>query len=116
MELNSLSKILELFLQKNVFTIKLLVLIHLSKMVLLNVKIKHLLEVSHAIMFSMNVPQYLWGKAILTTSYLINRMLTRVLNYITPLDCFKKYFPESRIQSNLPLKIFGITAYVHIPN
>ena len=64
----------------------------------------------------MNVPQHLWGEAVLTASYLINRMPTRVLNYITPLECFKKYFPESRIQSNLPLKIFGCTAYVHIPN
>ena len=43
-------------------------------------------------------------------------MFTCVLNYITPLECFQKYFPESRIQSNLPLKIFGCTVYVHIPS
>ena len=81
-------------------------------------KNKHLLEVSHAIMFSTNVPKYLWGEgeAVLTASYLINRMPTRFLNYITHLECFQKYFPKSCIQSNLPLKIFGCTIYVHIPS
>ena len=76
-------------------------------------KNKHLLEVSRAIMFSMHVPKYLWGEAVLT-SYLINRMPTRVLNYSTPLECLKKCFHETRIPSNLPLKIFGCTVYVHL--
>ena len=43
-------------------------------------------------------------------------MPTCVLNYITPLECFKKYFLEYGIQSNLPLKIFKCTTYVHIFN
>lgn len=55
------------------------------------------------------------GDAILTASYLINRMPTKILQYITPLESSKKSFPESRINSALPLKIFGCTAYVHIP-
>ena len=58
-------------------------------------KNKHLLEVARAIMFYMNVPKYLWGDAILTTGYLINRMPMRVLKYITPLDCLKFFFPRS---------------------
>ena len=58
-------------------------------------KNKHLLEVSRAIMFSINVPKYLWGGAILIASYLINRTPIHVLNYIPPLDCFQKYFLES---------------------
>ena len=49
-------------------------------------KNKHLLEVARAMMFSINVPKYLWEDAILTASYLINRMPTRVLNYSTPLE------------------------------
>ena len=79
-------------------------------------KNKHLLEIFRAIMFYTNVPRYLWGAAVLITSYLINKMPTRVLNYFTPLECFQKYFPESQIQSNRPLKIFGCTVYVHIPS
>jgi len=53
-------------------------------------KNKHLLEVSRALMFSMNTPKYLWGEAILTACYLINRMPTRVLNYTTLVEYFKK--------------------------
>ncbi|XP_059632903.1 eIF-2-alpha kinase GCN2 isoform X3 [Cornus florida] len=79
-------------------------------------KNKHLLEVSRAIMFSMNVPKYLWGEAVLTATYLINRMPTRVLNYFTPLESLKKSFPETRIYSNLPLKVFGCTVFVHLPS
>ena len=55
-------------------------------------KNKHLLEVARAIMFSMYVLKYLWGDTVLTASYLINRMPTRVLDYITPLACLKKFF------------------------
>ena len=79
-------------------------------------KNKHLLEVARAIMFSTNVPKYLWGEAVLTASFLINRMPTRILKYKTPLECFKQIFPQSRIHSELPLKVFGCTAYVHIPS
>lgn len=32
-------------------------------------KNKHLLAVACAIMFSMNVPKYLWGEAVLTASF-----------------------------------------------
>ena len=67
-------------------------------------------------MFSTNVPKYIWGEVVLTASYLINRMPTHVLNYITPLECFQKYFLESQIQSNVPLKIFGCIVYVLIPS
>ena len=64
----------------------------------------------------MHVPKYLWGDAVLTTSYLINRMPTRILKYITPLDYFKRTFPTCRINSDLPLKVFECTVFVHIPN
>ena len=42
-------------------------------------KNKHLLEVARAMMFYMNIPKYLWGDAILTASYLINKMPTKIL-------------------------------------
>lgn len=40
-----------------------------------------LLEVSPSIMFSVNVPKYLWEESVLTGTYLINWLPTRVLNY-----------------------------------
>lgn len=79
-------------------------------------KNKHLLEVARAIMFYMNVPKYLWGEAILTASYLINRMPTKMLKYQTPLECLKIFFPEARLFSDLPVKVFGCTVYLHIPS
>ena len=58
-------------------------------------KSKHLLEVGRALMFHMNVPTHLWGDAILTSCYLINRMPTRVLNYATHLQTLKNTFPNT---------------------
>lgn len=78
-------------------------------------KNKHLHEFSRAIMSSMNIRKYLGGEAILTASYLINRMPTHVLNYITPFENLKNVFPTTRIQFNLPLKVFGCTVFVHLP-
>ena len=62
----------------------------------------------------MNVPTHLWGDAILTSCYLINKMPTRVLNYATPLQTLKNTFPNTRLTSDLPLKIFGCTMFIHV--
>ena len=64
----------------------------------------------------MYVLKYLWGEAVLTASYLINRMPSRVLKYITPLECLKQYFPGTRIYSDLLIRVFGCTVFVHIPS
>ena len=78
-------------------------------------KNRHLLEVGRTLMFHINVPTHLWGDAILTSCYLINRMPTRVLNYATPLQTLKNTFPNTRLTSDLPLKIFRCTVFVHVP-
>lgn len=78
-------------------------------------KNRHLLEVARAIMFSTMVPKRFWGEAVLTAAYLINRMPSRVLKFKTPHNLFTQFFPHSQtISNNLPLKIFGCTAFVHI--
>lgn len=76
-------------------------------------KNRHLLEVARALLFSTKVPKYLWGEAVLTAAHLINRMPSRVLNLKTPLKTFLKFFPIASVAANLPLKIFGSTAFVH---
>ena len=65
-------------------------------------------------MFSTSVPKYLWGEAILTATYLINRMPTKILKFQTPLEQLKRCFPPSRLTYDLPLKVFGCIAFVHI--
>ena len=77
-------------------------------------KNKHLLEVARALLFTNKVPKYLWGEAVLTATYLINRTPNKVLSFETPFDVFHKFYPTNRLSSSLPLKIFGCTAFVHI--
>ena len=77
-------------------------------------KNKYVLEVAQALLFTTKVPKYLWGEALLTTTYLINRMYSKILNFETPLNIFHKFYPMNKFPSTLPLKIFGYTAFVHI--
>ena len=44
-------------------------------------KIKHLLEVARAVMFSSYVLKNLWGEVVLTATYLINRMSSYILSF-----------------------------------
>ena len=64
-------------------------------------------------MFTTNVPKYFRGKAILTASYLINRMPTRVLQYQTPIEVLKNCYPNIRLVSSLPPKFFGYIVFIN---
>lgn len=68
------------------------------------------------LLFTNNVPKYLWGEVLLTTTYLINRVPTKIFNFIfrTPLSTFKDVFPTSKLTSDLPLKAFRCSAFIHI--
>lgn len=79
-------------------------------------KNKHLLEVARALTFTMAVPKTFWGEAVLTATYLINRMPSRVLNFKTPLDTLKNLYPLSKLFCSLTPKVFGCVAFVHIHN
>ena len=65
-------------------------------------------------MFSTHVPKHFWGEAILTTTYLINRMPSRVLNFQTPCQLLLHSYPNTRIVSTIPLKVFGCSVFVHV--
>jgi hypothetical protein len=75
-------------------------------------KNRHLAEVARSLLFTMNVPKYLWGEAILTAAYLINRMPSSVLNFKTPLECLPSVF---RTTTLLP-RVFGCVCFVHAPH
>jgi len=71
-------------------------------------KNRHLLEVARSLMFTMNVPKFLWGEAIKTATYLINRMPLRVLEHKPP--------AELLLNSNdfgVSPKVFGCVCFVH---
>jgi transposase InsO family protein len=71
-------------------------------------KNRHLLEVARSLMFTMNVPKFLWGEAIKTAAYLINHMPSRVLGHKAPIECLTG--TNSFI---VPPKVFGCTCFVH---
>lgn len=76
-------------------------------------KNRHLLEVARALMFTMSVPRYFWGEAILTACHLINRMPSKVLNFKTPMSVLIQIYPLFCCPSSIPLKTFGCTVFVH---
>lgn len=78
-------------------------------------KNRHLIEVTRAIMFAKQVPKFYWGEAILTATYLINRLPSRILSFQTPVDVLKGCFPFTQLVSVLPVKVSGSVAYVHLP-
>ena len=56
----------------------------------------------------MNVLTYLWGDAILTAAYRINRMPSSVFNFKTPIECLLSHFHVT----NLPPRVFGCVCFV----
>lgn len=76
-------------------------------------KHRHILSVARSLMFTMDVPKYLWSEAALTATYLINRMPSRVLNFVSPKEKLLTAFPHCLLLSELPFKIFGCVAYVY---
>jgi len=41
-------------------------------------------------------------------------MSSRVLGFKTPFSMFKTYFPTSRLTTDLPLRVFGCSVFVHV--
>ncbi|CAL2264948.1 unnamed protein product [Prunus armeniaca] len=54
-----------------------------------------------------------WGHVVLSTTYLINRTPSRVLDFKTLHDVFGEHVSPVSV-SKLPLKVFGCVAYVHV--
>ncbi|KAI5345135.1 hypothetical protein L3X38_013012 [Prunus dulcis] len=70
-------------------------------------------QVARSLMLDMSVPHHLWGHAVLSGAYLINRIPSRVLDFKTPHDVFGDYVSPVSV-SKLPPKVFGYVAYVHV--
>ena len=64
-------------------------------------------------MFTNNVPKLFWGEAILTASYLINRLPAKVLQFQTSLRFLLQTYPHTRLIQNFPIKTFGCIVFVH---
>ncbi|KAM0001536.1 putative RNA-directed DNA polymerase [Helianthus debilis subsp. tardiflorus] len=73
-----------------------------------------ILEMTRALLIESQVPPSFWPEAVATSVYLLNRLPTNALKFKTPLDCLSKF---AKIPHPLTLepRIFGCTAFVHIP-
>jgi Integrase core domain len=71
-------------------------------------KNRHILEVTRCLLFSMNVPKYLWGEAAQTTTYLINRISLRTVDFSTPFEML-----TGTTSFKVPPKKFGCVCFVH---
>ena len=73
----------------------------------------HLLNATIAL-FHGNMPKHYWGEAVLTATYLINRIPSRVLDNKSPMEILNTHYPHFRTSNGLIPRIFGCTAFVHV--
>ena len=71
-------------------------------------KHRHLLDMVRTLLLTMRVPKYLWCEAVLTATYLVNRLPSAALGGDIPLQ---RLTPAVDIFS-LPARVFGCTAFV----
>jgi hypothetical protein len=77
-------------------------------------KNRHLLETTRALLFQHQVPKHYWGEAVLTSTYLINRIPSRVIGFKSPLNYLSEFFSKNNFYSKIPPRIFGCVTYVHV--
>jgi len=76
-------------------------------------KNRHILEVTRSLLIDGNVPPHLWGEAMNSAVYLINRTPSSVLNFRRPLDVLSDHCVLPSIVHLLP-RVFGCVIYVHL--
>lgn len=77
-------------------------------------KNRHLLETTRALLFQNNVPKTYWGEAVLTSTYVINRLPSKVLGSKSPLNLLAQFHHDIRHTFTLHPRVFGCTSFVHI--
>lgn len=75
---------------------------------------RKLLEVVRASLFGMNMPLTYWGEALKSAAYLINRTLSRVIDFKTPFQTLHDLIVVPAMP-NLEPRVFGCVVFVHIP-
>jgi hypothetical protein len=69
----------------------------------------HLLKVTRTLIFQNNVPKIYWSDAVLTSTYLINRLSNMKLKNMSPLKILK----GRKIELD-HIRVFGCACFVHI--
>ncbi|KAK7792162.1 hypothetical protein R5R35_007718 [Gryllus longicercus] len=74
-------------------------------------EMRTVMESARSMMHAMNTPKYLWGEAVNTAVYILNRTPTSEKRSTTPYEAFM-----GRKPSLSHLKKFGCTAFMHVPD
>ncbi|KAJ9705809.1 hypothetical protein PVL29_003762 [Vitis rotundifolia] len=74
----------------------------------------YLLNKTRALLFQGNVPKSYWGEAVLTATYMINRIPSQVLDNKSPVEILKSFYPHFRTSNGLTPRVFGCTTFVHV--
>jgi len=74
----------------------------------------HLLDQTRALLFQNYVPKKFWGEALLTATYLINRLLFKILASKSPMDVLSSFYPHLDSTNKLKPRIFGCISFVHV--
>lgn len=96
----------ELFSDSGEFFIIFVAHLPLSKMVVLK-EYRHMFQTGLTFLFNASMPSKYWPDALLTATYLINRMPVKHLNFISPWERLFHCEPNYS-----PLRVFGCTCYL----
>ena len=74
-------------------------------------KNRSVLEMARCMMFEKKLPKSFWAEAVNTAVYLQNRLPTRAVQGMTPIEAWGDIKPSLR-----HLKVFGSLCYTHVPD
>ncbi|XP_068483247.1 uncharacterized protein [Phaseolus vulgaris] len=74
----------------------------------------HLLDQTRALFLQNHVPKKFWGEDLLTATYLINRLPSKILASKSPMEVLSSFYPHLNPTNKLQPGIFGRVSFVHV--
>ena len=73
------------------------------------------MDKAHTLIIHAHAPMNLWGFSIMTAVHLINRLPSKTLGLLSPINILENLYPSVGLKTGLPNRVFGCVAYVHNP-
>ena len=78
-------------------------------------KIGDIVDKGRTLLIQASTPLNLCGFAVMIVVHLINRLPSSTLGLQSPIEILENKYPDVRLKTGLPVRIFGCVAYVHNP-